>query len=145
MYERAVLDVEDALAIVDAALVAAESTPQAIAIAVVDDMGDWVAFVRTDGTPMFHREYARQKAYTAALMRRDLADFAGVRERTELSLTDFGDPRFIGAAEGGVAIRDSELRLLGGLGISGATPEENERIAREALAHAPVPTVGGAA
>jgi uncharacterized protein GlcG (DUF336 family) len=146
MYDRVVLDVEDALRLVDAALAeVADGSQQPIAVAVVDDMGDWVAFVRMDGVPMFHREYARRKAYTAALMRRDLQDFTEVRARTELSLADFGDPRFIGAAEGGISIRDANGNLLGGLGVSGATPEENERIARTAVANAPVPTAGGAA
>ena len=146
MYDRVVLDVDDALALVDAALAAARAEVELpIAVAVVDDMGDWVAFVRMDGTPMFHREYARRKAYTASLMRRDLHEFAEVRTRTNLSLVDFGDPRFIGAAEGGIAIRDAVGNLLGGLGISGATPEENELIARTAIAAAIAPTTGGEA
>ena len=141
MYDRVVLDLDDALALVDAALAAASAEVELpIAVAVVDDMGDWVAFVRMDGTPMFHREYARRKAYTASLMRRDLHDFAELRARTDLSLADFGDPRFIGAAEGGIAIRDAGGNLLGGLGVSGATPEENELIARTAISAALAPT-----
>jgi uncharacterized protein GlcG (DUF336 family) len=145
MYDRVVLDVEDALRLVDAALAEVDDgSGQPVAVAVVDDMGDWVAFVRMDGVPMFHREYARRKAYTAALMRRDLQDFAEIRERTELALTDFGDPRFVGAAEGGLGIRDAVGNLLGGLGVSGASPDENDRIARAALANAPVPAAGDA-
>ena len=146
MYDRVVLDVDAALALVDAALAAASAEVELpIAVAVVDDMGDWVAFVRMDGTPMFHREYARRKAYTASLMRRDLHDFAELRTRTDLSLADFGDPRFVGAAEGGIAIRDAAGNLLGGLGVSGATPEENELIARAAIAATLSPTAGGEA
>ena len=146
MYDRPVLDVDDALAIMDAALAAAPGvTERPIAVSVVDDNGDWVAFARMDGTFAFNREFAQRKAYTASLMRQDLRDFAAYRSKADRSLPDFGNPRLVGSAHGGLVIKDASGSVLGGLGVSGATPEEDERIARQALAAAPVPAAGGAA
>jgi uncharacterized protein GlcG (DUF336 family) len=146
MYDRSVLDVDDALRLVDAVLSAAPGeTTQPIAVAVVDDMGDWVAFARMDGVPSFNREYARRKAYTSSLMRRDLHEFAATQMQTGRLLTDLGDPQLIGSAHGGVVLRDVAGNVIGGLGVSGGTPEEDERLVRVALAVAPVLEQGGAA
>ena len=145
MYDRPVLDVDDALKLVDAALAASGDTKQPLAIAVVDDIGDWTAFVCTDGTPSFNREHARRKAYTAAITRRDLQEFATARTQSGRLLADLGNPRFIGSAHGGVVVKDAAGNVIGALGVSGATPEEDERIARAALTAAPVLGAGSAA
>jgi glc operon protein GlcG len=147
MYDRPVLDVEDALALVDAALAAAPNeTQKPIAVAVVDDQGDYVAFVSMDGVPAFARKYVRNKAYTAVMMRRDVADFSKSRAESGRPLADLGDSGLVGAANGGVVIRDAEGNVIGGLGVGGAAPEEDERIARAALAATPAPaSTGGAA
>ena len=140
MYDRPVLDVDDALKLVDAALAAApRETKLPIAISVVDEVGDWVAFARMDGVTSFDQEHARRKAYTASITRRDLQEFAAARMQTGRPLADLGDPLFIGAARGGVVVRDAAGNVIGGLGVSGADPEEDERVARAALA------AGGAA
>jgi glc operon protein GlcG len=147
MYDRPVLDVDDALALVDAALAAAPSeTTKPIAVAVVDDLGDWVAFVSMDGVSPFAREYVRRKAYTAVMMRRDVAEFSKARTESGRPLVDLGDPKLVGALNGGVVIRDAGGNIIGGLGVGGANPEEDERIARAALAATPAPaSAGGAA
>lgn len=146
MYERPVLDVDDALKLMDAALTAAPvETRQPIAVCVVDDNGDWVAFARMDGTPAFSRAHAQRKAYTASLMRRDLREFAASRAQSGRVLAELGDTRLVGSAHGGVVIKDAAGNVLGGLGVSGGTPEEDERIARAALAAAPVAAPGGVA
>ncbi len=135
MYDRPVLDIDDALKLVDAALAAAPAeTKKPIAVAVVDEMGDWVAYVRMDGVTPFAREYARRKAYTASLMQRDVHEFSAARAQSGRPLADLGDARLVGAQNGGVVIRDAAGNVLGGLGVGGAAPEEDERIARAALA-----------
>lgn len=146
MYDRPVLDIEDALKLVDAALATAPSvTKQPIAVSVVDENGDWMTFARMDGVSSFVREYAQRKAYTASLMRRDLKDFAASRAQTGRSITEMGNPKLVGAARGGVVIKDAAGNVLGGLGVSGAAPEEDDQIARAALAAAPLASPGGAA
>ena len=142
MYDRSVFDVDDAIKLIDASLAAVRDAESPISIAVVDDVGDWVAFARMDRAPYFDREHARRKAYTAAVMREDLHALAAARVKTGQLLTDLGNSHLIGSAHGGVAVRDSDGHIIGGLGISGASPEEDERIARSALAEAPVQATG---
>jgi glc operon protein GlcG len=135
MYDRLVLDDQDALNLVDAALAAAQrETKKPVAIAVVDERGDWMAYVRMDGVAPFASEYAQRKAYTASLMRRDLKEYSAARAQAGRSITDLGDAQLVGAGNGGVVIKDAAGNVLGGLGVSGAEPEEDERIARAALA-----------
>ena len=146
MYDRPVLDIDDALKLIDAALAAAVGAKtRSIAVAVVDENGDWVAFARMDGAPAFSREYAQRKAYTASLMRQDLNEFGPARAKSGRPVADLGNPRLVGASFGGVVIGDPAGNIMGGLGVSGAAPEEDERIARAALAAAPVPATAGAA
>ena len=136
MYDRPVLDIDDALKIIDAAINAAPGkTSEPLAVSVVDDRGDWVAFVATDGTPVYDREQAKRKAYTAAIIRQDLSQFAAARPRP---ISDLGDPRLVGAAHGGLIIKDPSGSTIGALGISSGSPEEDQRIAQAALAAAPV-------
>ena len=146
MYDRPVLDIDDALKLIDAVLAAAlDAKTQPVAAAVVDDNGDWVAFARMDGAPAFSREYAQRKAYTASLMRLDLQEFGPARAKSGRPVADLGNPRLVGASFGGVVIKDPAGNIMGGLGVSGAAPEEDERIARAALAAAPVRAAAGAA
>ena len=73
MYDRQVMDVEDALRAVDAAIEAGSAEGAGpLAVAVVDDNGDLVAFARADGTPIFQRRHAIRKAYTASRVGADL-------------------------------------------------------------------------
>jgi glc operon protein GlcG len=135
MYNRPVLDIQDALSLVDAALVSAQrETKKPIAVAVVDERGDWVAYVRMDGVSPFASEYAQSKAYTASLMRRDLKEFSAARAQAGRPVTDLGNPRLVGAGNGGVVLKDAAGNVLGGLRVSGAAPEEDEIIAGAALA-----------
>ena len=77
MYQRQVMDSEDALAAVDAVLaLAIAEGAEGIAVAVVDDDGDLVAYARMDGAPAFHRKQAVRKAYTASRVGRGLGEFA---------------------------------------------------------------------
>lgn len=133
MYDRQVMDVEDALRAVDAAIDAASAEGAAsVAVAVVDDNGDLVAFARTDDTPIFQRGHAIRKAYTASRVGADLVEFAAYRAERGMSADDFGDG-FVGAAHGGVVVRAGEGVVVGAIGVQSTDREQDERIARVAL------------
>ena len=132
MYDRQVMDVEDALRAVDAALEAGSAEGAGpLAVAVVDDNGDLVAFARTDGTPIFHRQHAVRKAYTASCVGADLGDFAAWRAEKGMSTADLGDG-FVGAAFGGVVVRSAGA-VIGAIGVQGSDREVDERLAQVAL------------
>ena len=135
MYDRQVMDVEDALLAVDAALDAASAEGAGtLAVAVVDDNGDLVAFARTDGTPIFGRRHAIRKAYTASRVGADLSEFAARRAERSMTAADFGD-EFVGAAHGGVVVRaGGQGAVIGAIGVQGSDRELDERLAQVALA-----------
>ena len=134
MYEKIILDHADALAIVDAMIEAAPGiTDQPLALAVVDDRGELLAFALMDGGTHFGRHYAVRKAYTASRMRLDLRDFAAQRGARSRNISDYGDSGFVASARGGLVIRTSQGIVVGGVGVSGATPDEDEELAHIGL------------
>ena len=107
---------------------------QPMAFALVNDYGELMAFARMDGAAPAVREFAIKKAYTSARMRADLNEFRAGLERRGRSVADYGDPNLVGMAAGGAVIRDAETSaVLGAIGVSGGTPEEDEIVAREGL------------
>ena len=134
MYDRQVMDVDAALRAVDAALDAASAEGAApLAVAVVDDNGDLVAFARTDGAPLFRRRHAVRKAYTASRACADLSEFAAERAQRGTTAADYGDD-LVGAAHGGVVVRAGQGAVVGAIGVQGHDRELDERLARVALA-----------
>ncbi len=106
-----------------------------ITVAVVDEGGLLQALGRMDGAPPLSAQIAEAKAVGAALRHRDgdaLADvqrdrgafFDAVSRMTRLPIMP---------ADGSVLIRDGSA-LLGAVGVSGATSEEDRECADLALA-----------
>jgi len=125
--------------ILDTALATArEKGYQPMGIAVLDASGNLKAFVSEDGASMFRFDIARAKAWGAVGM--------GVSSRT-LSERAKGNPNFFVAlaatAEGkflpqtgAVVIRDAQGQLLGAVGASGGTGDEDELICLAGVAAA---------
>jgi glc operon protein GlcG len=139
MYTKECLGLAEASAAVEAALGEALTQPEApIAVAVVDDHGKLVCFVRMDGCPPVVVELALMKAYTAAVAMLDTVSFASRDKEWGRELATYGDDRFT-YLQGGLVIwskpgAGEEGRvLLGGIGVSGRMPEEDERLARIGL------------
>ena len=132
MFERAVLDIEDALRIADVTVqIALRDGYPPIAVAVVDDNGDLVAFLRMDDTSAFQRDHAMKKAYTSARLGLDLVEFAAYRADHGLRAADFGDERLVGAGRGGVVMTEAHSgSIVGAIGVEGAGEEYDEQLAR---------------
>lgn len=99
-------------------------------IAVLDAAGHLKAFVSEDGASMFRFDVARAKAWGAIGMgasSRVLAQRARDNPNFFLSLAATSDGRFL-PQTGAVLIRDAEGRLLGAVGASGGTGDEDEAI-----------------
>lgn len=123
-----------ALAVVQAALAHAEALDKAVSIAVVDASGRRTAFACLPGSPLHCCDIAKDKAYTAVGFGLATAEWAPAWK------TRFSDavregltqrPRFI-AFGGGLPIMFENARI-GAVGVSGATEEEDEAIARAGL------------
>jgi glc operon protein GlcG len=139
MYANECLGLAEASAAVEAALGEALKQPEApIAVAVVDDHGKLVCFVRMDRCPPVVVELALMKAYTAAVAMLDTVSFAARDKDWGRDLATYGDDRFT-YLQGGLVIwsrpgaGEPGRVLLGGIGVSGRMPEEDERLARLGL------------
>ena len=138
MFEKKCLGLTEARAAVEAVLEEASKLPDApIAVAVVDDYGRLVYFARMDGCPPVVVELAINKAYTAAVALLDTLAFAERDKGWGRELATYGDARFT-YLQGGLVIRAGgegviSQALLGGIGVSGRMPDEDERLARIGL------------
>jgi len=139
MYTKECLSLAEASAAVEAALGEALKQPEApVAVAVVDDHGKLVCFARMDRCPPVVVELALMKAYTAAVAMLDTVAFAARDKDWGRDLATYGDDRFT-YLQGGLVIwsspgvNDAGRVLLGGIGVSGRMPEEDERLGRLGL------------
>jgi glc operon protein GlcG len=101
---------------------------------VADDHGELVAAATMDGAAPDTRLNAQRKAYTAA--RSDARSTAELAEKVRdnpAELASF-DPSFT-FFKGGVAAFKGELRV-GAVGVSGLSGDEDDALARQALAQA---------
>ena len=99
-------------------------------IAVVDESGNLKSFVREDGASMFRFEIAQAKAWGAVGMgvsSRVLGQRAQDNPNFFVSLAATSQGRFL-PQTGAVLIRDGAGSLLGAVGASGGTGDEDELI-----------------
>jgi uncharacterized protein GlcG (DUF336 family) len=122
---------EQARALVDAVL---EAAPAPLSVYVVDEHGELVAAATMDGAAPDTRLNAQRKAYTAAR--------SDARSTGELAARVGGDPAELASFDpaftffkGGVAAFE-DGRKSGAIGVSGLLGEEDDRLAREAIARA---------
>jgi uncharacterized protein GlcG (DUF336 family) len=107
---------------------------QPMAFAIVNDYGELMAFARMDGSTPAVRDFAVKKAYTAARMRADLKDFRAGLEQRGRSVADYADSGMVGMAAGGVVISEpGSGAVLGAIGVSGGTPQQDDVIAHAGL------------
>ena len=125
---------ERASAAVAAALGRAAEIGVQVSVALVDVAGADLVVVRQDGAAGFTAGIARRKAATAAAFRRPTAELREIQERRPEVIELAGEQlRFRPTTLGGglPVLLDGEV--VGGIGVSGATPEEDTECAAAAL------------
>lgn len=126
---------QQARRIADACLAKAQELGIAQAIAIVDPAGDLVALDRMDGVKLGREEFARGKAFASVFYRRSTRESAKLQqtspEQYHGALAMFPGRFFI--VPGGFPILIGE-EMVGGLGVSGATAEQDEVVAQAGLA-----------
>ncbi|MCB1741312.1 MAG: heme-binding protein [Gammaproteobacteria bacterium] len=130
MAER--LGLGEARLIVDTMLREAELRGLRFAAAVVDAGGDLIHLARMDGASALNARMSYNKAYTATKWQMDtrvlksrLFDMSLGDERREI--TWFCDPLYT-PVWGGIVLRNAEGVMLGALGQSGGTYQQDEEI-----------------
>ena len=109
---------------------ASESGYQPMGVAVLDDAGHLKAFAREDGASMFRFEVAPGKAWGAVGMgvsSRTLCERAKDNPNFFVSLAATSGGRFL-PQTGAVLIKDGAGKVLGAVGASGGTGDEDEMI-----------------
>jgi uncharacterized protein GlcG (DUF336 family) len=128
------IGLDEADRVVEGARAKAVELGIALSIAVVDEGGHLVALKRMDGAGFPTVEIARDKALTAAGFGADtalLAQSVGQMPAFTSGIQIAGG--WLRFAGGGVALR-REGRLLGGIGISGSSAEQDHECGQAGLA-----------
>jgi glc operon protein GlcG len=126
------LGLAEARAIVDVMLEEAAKRGLKFAAAVVDAGGDLIHMSRVDGASALNARMSYNKAYTATKWQRDtraikerLFDMSLGDERREIAW--FCDPLYT-PVWGGIVLRSKDGAMLGALGESGGTYQQDEEI-----------------
>ena len=104
-----------------------------IALAICDSHGELLYFIRQPGVGLHSGVLAQNKGYTAARDRQATRDLGNWSRESGRALPYWSDPRFTGFA-GGVPLWHEGV-VLGAIGVSGLSEEEDHRLATE-LTHA---------
>ena len=135
MAEKPYIDFDQAQAAMKAII--AEATGPVVmpvAIAIVDDAGNMVAYAQTDNVRLYARRHAFRKAYTAAVMGMDTGPHGEQLKERGRTVSDYGDPNLTPGI-GGVVVRSSDGIIMGGIGVGGylARDEELAQIGLDAM------------
>jgi uncharacterized protein GlcG (DUF336 family) len=105
-----------------------------MSFAVVDSAGNLVALARMDGARWLTADVAQSKAFTSATLRRtskEVAELAQTRPQLFSSIAGLAGRPLLLAGGGLPLIMKGEL--LGGVGASGGTEEQDAECARAGL------------
>lgn len=129
----AVISAEAAATAVSAAVARATELGVLINVAVVDSGGNLAAFLRMPGAFLHSIGIATDKAYTAASFGFPTADWGKVLAGDDALRDGLMQVPRLAMIGGGLPIIENGLRL-GGIGVSGASEQQDEICARAGLA-----------
>jgi len=118
-----------ALAILDAAIAKADAMGIPQCIAIVDDGGNLLAFIRMDGAKFLSIESAMRKAITAVSSR---VPTGGVAEGLDMKLAAATSGKLTNL-KGGIPVTVDGL-VIGGIGVGSGTGDQDLEVARAGLA-----------
>ena len=130
MFNKPQLSISEVRAAMKAMLDHCAKQPdRPVVLAIVDDMGDLLAYARTDNCMQRPMKAAIEKAYTAAAFGQTSREFGDRIMQEGRTVGSFRDPNLT-AGQGGAPIKaPGDGTLLGGVGVSGLRPQEDEDLA----------------
>ncbi len=129
MHSRPFLVVAEVRGLMLAARSEAEQLGLEVSIAIVDEAGVLLALERLDGARLHTPEAAWLKARTAAIVR---TPTAALQEQVHADPALLSFPGRMPLAGGMPLLHEG--RVVGGVGSSGARPDEDEQVCRAAVA-----------
>jgi uncharacterized protein GlcG (DUF336 family) len=124
MYGSPAINLEQAKKAVEAAMAEAKKNNWYLAVAVTSNGGNLVHFSRMDGTQFASINIAIHKAKAAATFRRPTKAFADAIAAAPGNVALLTLDGII-ASEGGIPITNAEGRIIGAIGCSGATGQQD--------------------
>ncbi len=111
---------------------AMQTPKEPVAMAIVDDAGNLLAYATMDHLRLFSRRHALRKAYTAAIMGMDTGAHAQRLQGQGRSISELGDANLTHGQGGLVILQDAVI--LGGIGVGGyPSGQRDEDLARVGL------------
>ena len=133
-YDKSMLSLSQAQAAITAMVEKAMEAPnRPMSMAVVDDSGNLLCYARMDRCRVIPARLATRKAYTAAITGMDTAAYADRLKIQGRNVSEMGDAN-MAAVQGGVVIARPDGTILGGIGVSGRSGEEDEEVAKIGVA-----------
>ncbi|WP_136066654.1 heme-binding protein [Modicisalibacter radicis] len=130
MQTKAVLNLSDVNAILDAAQQEAEANDWAVTIAVADDGGHLLGLRRLDGAAPFSAGVAGEKARNAAIGRKETQVF---EEMINNGRTAFVTAPLQALLTGGVPVI-VDGQVIASVGVSGVKPDQDAQVAKAGVA-----------
>jgi glc operon protein GlcG len=131
MYQSYNLSHNDAQAMIEVVRAKAAAARQAVCIAVADSHGELIAFLRMDGCQLPPVYIAQNKAYTAARERKESGAIGAHMVESGDPMTNYGSLRYTGWGGGLPVVHEGQV--IGSIGVSGLTSEEDVELARAAV------------
>jgi len=128
MLEVKAIGLAEAAAAIQAMKEEAAKGGRPMSMAVVDMMGNLVAFERMDGAGPLTARMAQNKAYTSASFGMDTRMYFNWLKGDEKDIAWYDDHRLT-AVIGGVVVRTKDGQPIGAIGTSGRKQEEDEELA----------------
>ena len=126
MSEKPFIDFEQAQAAMKAIIdEATKPGGMPVAIAIVDDAANTVAYAQMDHVRLYARRHAFRKAYTAAIMGMDTGAHGEQLKERGRTVSDYGDPNLT-PGEGGVVVKSKDGIIMGGIGVGGYLVRDEE-------------------
>lgn len=134
MYQKPLLSLDQTRRAMDAMLDKAIQEPnRPVAIAIVDDAGNLLSYGRMDHCRPNPQTFAVRKAYTSAMSGQDSVAYAERLKSQGRSVSDMGNPNLVAAQGAVVVLHPQSGAVLGAIGVSGLTAQEDEDLARVGL------------
>jgi glc operon protein GlcG len=132
MFTSQKVSFKEAMKLIDISIAEAQKINKHIAISIAGPEGEIIAFVRMDEASPAASLIAQNKAYTSARDRKDTREMGKFMREKVREAAYWGDQGITGFG-GGASIVQND-KVIGGIGISGLSEEEDERIAKVAIA-----------
>lgn len=127
------LDRAAAHRLLEDAVTRVETLGRPACIAVTDERGALLAFTRMDGAPVRSVKLSEAKAYSAARLGVSTTAFHARLVREGMQASYFADPVLTGMP-GGAVVSSGSGETIGGIGLSGLAPAEDQQIADDVAA-----------